>query len=268
MSDKIIEIRRARNHTNLPDNLYEEAKMRIGSAWSKTGEVLNGLTIAEIESYMPYILSIPKDATEFWIKVKEYFINKRIDVPAQGLKLNIGLDESGRPLHVKDYVDYKFIMVNPYVSKSDKETRQHQRFYINDLQKEKAKKVEATQLRMEAMKECIKVQGGKSEVINQIVKVFGDNPDRMDKDDKLIFLEMKATESPEIFLQIVRNKDLEMVAFLKDALNAEAIRKVGNTYFFGDEELGDSEEDAIKYLKTKSNSGTLQTIKARIKSFA
>jgi hypothetical protein len=56
MSKKTVFIYRRPNTTNLPDDVYSEAKRRIGSTYTKSGDILKGLTIAEQKKWLPEIL--------------------------------------------------------------------------------------------------------------------------------------------------------------------------------------------------------------------
>lgn len=260
---KMIEIHRAPNHTNLPDDVYDLSKQRIGSAWHANGQIATGLNEEEIKKYMPQILGIAESATTFYRDVQQYFAEKRVDVPREGAKLNIAFNGE-EPVNILDYINYKFVSMNPFVAPSEEAFQSRHRFYLKDLAKQKELAKSSTAKRMKAMQHFITAQADET-VLDQILLLLHRNPRKMDHDDKVIELEKFVTAEPENYLEMVDNTDLEMTSFVTLAVDSELITKAGNTLFFGEIELGDSIAEAVKFLKAKTNSQTLQTLRARAK---
>jgi hypothetical protein len=69
-------------------------------------------------------------------------------------------------------------------------------------------------------------------------------------------------------LEIVVDKNLELVSLINHCLTTEVLRKVGNSIVDGDVVLGDSMEEAVLFLKDKKNSNVMTALKARIKAFS
>ena len=101
-----------------------------------------------------------------------------------------------------------------------------------------------------------------------VLRVYGYAPDMLTVSEKELTLEELQEDSPEMFIDIVTDKNLESTALIEHLLTAEALRKVGNSILDGDVVLGDSMEEAVLYLKGKKNSQILTALKAKLRAFA
>lgn len=262
---KTVFIYRRPNTTNLPDDVYSEAKRRIGSVYTKGGDILKGLTIAEQKRWLPEILGISPNEAGWAQMVRRYFANLTIEVPPTGVELNISVDEEGNPINVVDYIKWKFALGHPHVSTNEKGSAG--RYYISDPQKEEAAKVAAGRNKKDAYKALILVSEDADKTV-QVLKAFGVRTDGMTPAQLELALEAKVEENPTEFVRVCNDKNLEMVAFIWDAIETGVLRKSGNTFLFGDEVLGDDMEQAIRFLNTKKNSEVLLDIKAKVKAFS
>lgn len=267
---KIIKVTRRPNHTNLPNEIYDSAKKRIGSTYGKNGDVNTGITVKETETLMPHVLGISTGDPAFFKKVKEWFMNLSVDIPAQGIELEAGVDKDGNPLNVNDYIRYKFISQHPYVYKresSNPDPKNKRYMYIlEDKEREQKEKIKKKDSRKGALAEWIKLTANEKKMV-QVLRVYGEFPDNMDKETMEMTLENLAMEDSAKFVRIATNKDLEMKAFIQECLSAEVLRKVGNSYLDGEEVLGSNMEETLLFLADKKNSETLVTLKARLKQF-
>ena len=48
----------------------------------------------------------------------------------------------------------------------------------------------------------------------------------------------------------------------------DVLRKIGNQYIYGDETIGENITDTIVYFKNKKNSGSVNAIRAQLKTLA
>mgnify|MGYP006908254554 CR=1 FL=1 len=269
MASRIITIKRRENTTNLPDHVYAESKRRIGSVFTKTGDIYSGLTFPEQKKFLPYILGVDASDPAFGKEVKRYFRNMTIEVPLEGTQLEAGTDESGEPLNVMDYVKYKFAMAHPHVA-SDEETMQgsrNYRYFVYDEALELEEDYNELEYRKKAYKEFIKLTDNEKKM-DMVVRLHLEDPKKMDTREKELFLEAMVEEAPLNFYNIATSKTLELEAFIEECLTTEVLRKVGNSYLLGDEKLGDTMEEVVLFLKDKKNSSTLTTLKARVQQFA
>ena len=265
----LITINRRPNSTNLPIEVYNEAKRKLGSVFTAGGDIIRGLTFAEQKQYLPEILGVSPADPEFSRRCREYYLNLTVDVPMGGLDLEIGLDEDGHPLNVLDYIKYKFACAHPFVVQDESEITGSKRvqYYIRDTRKELAEASANLVIRKDAYKEFIKLSDNENRM-NMVLHVYGANPKTMTKDEKELTLEELQEDNPIYFLDICKDKNLELTALINEALSAEALRRVGNSILDGDITLGNSMEEAVLFLKDKANSNVLTAVKAKLKAFA
>ncbi|MBV6656031.1 MAG: hypothetical protein KI786_19835 [Mameliella sp.] len=266
MGSRIIEIRRRANTTNLPDNIYEEAKQEIGPAFTKTGKTASGLSLDEVKLYMPMILSVPDTDVNFYREVDRYFANLSFDVPKTAIQLEIGMDKKNMPLNVEQFVKYRFSLANPLVAGHGTKPNRSHRFVIVDIAAAKDAQYAVLKTEKEAYKEFIKLTGD-AERMNMVLRVFGVNAAKLGNEEKELRLEKILKSDAKGFLDIATNADLEIISMINECISKEVLRKVGNAIFNGDENIGNNMEDAILYLKDKQNSGTYAMLKARLESF-
>jgi len=268
MSSRVITVKRRKNTTNLPDHVYEESKRKIGSCFTKNGDIHTGLSFGEQKEYLPYILGLQATDPAFAKEVKNYYRNFSIDVPSSGLNLEAGVDEKDNPINVSDYIKAKFISSHPDVAKDESSIKSNRmyKYFILDRKAGKIKDVAAMEIRKKAYKEFIKVSGDDKRM-SMLLRLYYENPSNKSTEDKELFLEKMLEENPQTFYNFITSKTLEMQAFVEECITNEVIRKVGNSYLLGDEKLGDSMEEAILFLSDKKNSSSMTTIKARLKAF-
>lgn len=263
--NKSVFIYRRPNTTNLPDDVYVEAKRRIGSVFLKGGDILKGLTITEQKKWLPEVLGISPTEAGWNKEVKRFYANLTIDVPQVGVELNIAVDEEGNPINVMDYIKFKFVSAHPHVSDVEKSTKG--RYYISDPMKEKASKTASTRLRKDAYKQLILLTDDAERSV-LVLKAFGTRTQGMDSAAVELALEDKLDQNPNEFIRVCTDKNLETVALIWDCVEAGVLRKSGNMFLFGDEVLGDDMEQAIRFLGMKKNSSMLLDIKAKLKAFS
>ncbi len=262
---KTVFIYRRPNTTNLPDDIYVEAKRRIGSVYMKGGDILKGLNIAEQKKWLPEVMGIsPSDPT--WSRqVKQFYANLTIEVPTEGVTLNIDVDEEGNPLNVMDFVKYRFCLNHPHVSGDQAGNKG--RYYISDPQKEEAQAVSGTRLRKDAYKQLILLSEDEKKSV-QVLKAFGQKTVGLTKAQMELELEDLLEDDAAEFIRVTTDKNLETVSFIWDCIEKGVLRKSGNTMLFGDEVLGDDMEQCIRFLNNKKNSSMLLDIKAKVKAFS
>ncbi|MDC6350685.1 hypothetical protein PP178_03910 [Zeaxanthinibacter sp. PT1] len=268
---KTVIIKRRPNTTNLPDHVYDSAKKRIGATYNAQGDVNTGLSIKETNELMPHILGVSTQDPAFFKKVKEFFFDLSVDVPAIGVELEVGVDKDDSPYELMDYIKYKFAIKHPYLlvdPRDPAEVRKKRKyiFTLEDKSRERAEQVANKNKRKEATKEWIKLTADEKKMA-MVLRVLGEFPDSMDQDTMEITLEKIANETPSQFLAVAKDKQLETKAFIRNCVSAEVLRKVGNSYMDGEEVLGHSEEEAVIYLQDKANSETLLNLKAKLKHY-
>lgn len=264
MTTKTVFIYRRPNTTNLPDDVYVEAKRRIGSVFLKGGDILKGLTIAEQKKWLPEILGISPTEAGWNKEVKNFYANLTVDVPQEGVTLNISTDEEGNPINVMDFVKFKFVSAHPHVSTDENSTKG--RYFISDPQKEEAAAVADTRQRKDAYKHLIMLSDDAERSV-LVLKAAGVRTEGLSAQQIELELEDLLEEDYSEFIRICTDKNIETVALIWDCVEAGVLRKAGNTFLFGDEVLGDDMDSAIRFLNQKKNSSMLLDIKAKLKAF-
>jgi hypothetical protein len=179
--------------------------------------------------------------------------------------LNISTDEEGNPINVVDYIKWKFASAHPHVAAEEKSSKG--RYFISDPQREEAAKIAKGRTKKDAFRALILVTEDLDKS-KQVLKAFGIRVDNLSAAQIELALEDQAEANPTEFVRVCNDKNLEMVAFIWDAIESGVLRKSGNTFLFGDEVLGDDMEQAIRFLNTKKNSEILLDIKAKVKAFS
>ena len=266
MSTKLVYLLRRENTTNLPDDVYVDAKRRIGSVFDSTGSLLKGLSLEEQKRILPSVIGMSPTDMGWANRVRRFYAELTIEVPQNGVELNISLDEDGNPVAPMDYVKFRFAANHPHVAEEQDTRISGTRYYFFDPRKEEEERVQDGRIRKTAYKHLILVCEDESKM-DQVLKAMGRKAEDLSKDQKELELEELLEASPEHFISTCEDKDLEYISLIKDCLDKSVLRKVGNTYLFGDQEIGEELSGAVRALKLKRNSGMLQDIKSKLKAF-
>lgn len=270
MASRKIFIKRRPNNTKIPDDLYKESTRKIGSKLTSSGEPLTGLTFEEEKKWLSQHLSISPQDVGFRKAVKDFWFNISIVVPQPGVELEIGLDGSGEPINLLDYVKYRFLMKCPEVADDEQALRSDptKKYFIDDPVAKKQEKYDSMKQQKEAYKAFILVTSDEkndTKVKHLFRMLTGNNPDIFERMDIEMALEKISKETPNLFLKYYSNKNLEMEALIAEAVSYEIIHKFGESYRYFDQMIGDNIDSAVAYLMDKKNSETLTVIKQKIK---
>jgi len=266
MASRKITIKRRKNYTKLPEDVYALSKRNVGACFSSSGAILSGLTLEEEDKLLPRILGISKSSPEFYAKKHDFYASLTINIPINGCEFEIGTNDKGEILDPISYVKYMVCYGHPWVALSEDEIKPNSviKFYIVDDKKELKKKHDKFLIKKNANKELIKLSGD-SDKMDLVLRQYGVDPKSFSKEDKDLFLDDKVSVNPAQFISIVEDKNLEMRAFILECLSKEVLYKEGNTVLDGDSPLGTIEE-TIHKLKDKGNSDILIKLKARLKN--
>jgi len=159
MSSKTVVIKRRKNTTNIPANLYEDSKKKIGSYFTPTGDIGSGMTIEEERRFMPRVLGILSTDITYQKQVKDYFANLTVEVlHPGGTPLEIGVDKDGEPLNLNDYIKYRFCVGCPEVAPDEEHAKAAKYLYfILDTAKKLEADYEKLRGKKDAYKEFIKL---------------------------------------------------------------------------------------------------------------
>lgn len=105
--------------------------------------------------------------------------------------------------------------------------------------------------------------------MKRILRVLSNtNPDRMSAEQLENALYEIKNSTPEKFVKVATNTNLKVLAEIQQLVSAGVLRKIGNQVIFIDEVIGETDEDAVVYLKNKKNSGQLTIMRAKLKELS
>jgi hypothetical protein len=249
---------------HLPEAVRIAAQVRLGSVFVGR-QPLKGVEGEEAKKLFEGILPVDKDHQDWPHYVNRYWIELSVKVPFEGVELEIGKDENDKPYNVDDYLTYRFVLKHPHCANTKEEMVSNNRFYLHDPKRDELEKVKIVRLKKDADKEYIKASNDEK-TMNRLIRLLSNSkPDNMNVDQKETLLyELKGKE-PAKFIKAARDKNLEIKAEIEEMVSAGVLRKIGNQVIFIDEVLGETTEDTIVYMKDKKNSGTLTTLRAKLK---
>ena len=139
------------------------------------------------------------------------------------------------------------------------------RFYIQDPLKDVARKNDDVKLRMRADREFIKATDNNARKRN-LLRVLGSARVETLADESIenMLFDIK-TSSPKKFLEAAMDPNLDINAEIATFIEYKVLTKIGNSILFQDETLADTLDECIKYMKNPKNSGTLNTLRAKLK---
>lgn len=271
MSSRIIFVRRRKNNSKIPDELYSEAKRKIGGKITTTGEPLKGLTPEEEIKWLPSLLATPVNDVGFRKKVNDFWYNIMIIVQQKdGTPLEIGMDATGEPISVGDYIKYRYLLKCPEVASDEKALKSDptKKYFIYDPAASKIEDYDKMQVKKDSYKKFILItadEKGDDKIKHLFRMLTGKNPDIFDRRDMELALEKISMEDPKRFIQYADNKNLEVESLIAKAVSLEVVHKFGETYRYTDQLLGDSMDSTVAFLIDKKNSELMTTIKQKIK---
>lgn len=288
---KTIEIHR---HFNLVEMQQEDPSVKawlgeafkpIGPYWEPGGKsVGTGLSFKEQAILMPAQLGVEKSDKDFRKAVTDYFHNILTNVPKDGLKLEVGLEdpskelsEDNMPLNIREYIIYRHLLNHPQVA-LDKATAEKQivkRFYIIDPNKVTASINEINRTEDDALGLYFKHKENPIKV-DQILTMMGVNIKNMKREQKIVKFKELATKPADLnindqaehfrnFISICNDPDLETKYLVQELIGAKYLKQIGTAVLIDEskESLGDTMEEVILFLNNPKNSKTLNMLKAQ-----
>lgn len=231
---------------------YKNCYDYIGTYWTRAGNIHTGLSEEDarrLEKAMGYEEGHLAPTSSFW---KTYSIR----LGAKDVFLHTEKPE--------DELAYLFLKNHKRVATGLSNIRpQHDYVLVNtDVEAEAANKLnkikretfaEFNKMSLEEMRKCLRIYGHKSDNIsNELVesKLF----ELIEKDPR------------KFFLLWIDNKNKDTQYVLETAISKNVIRKSKNVYYYGTDVIGRSQDDAISFLKEKSNQDILMAIMQEIES--
>ena len=265
---KEVQIRRRETKSHLPVPVVSSSIKTLSSIFDGQGP-LRGVHGDEEKQLLSQHLGIDQEDRDFPKAVREFWINLRVKVPSEGVVLNISTDNEGNPRNIRDYLVYKWALRHKFVARNKQEidSDASKQFYIHDPDTEMQHENKKVKVRRSAYQEFSKMEG-KTDKMKMLIKVLDDiDVNSMTETEIENRLEYLITIDAEKFLAKATDKNLEYRALISDLLSKNILRKIGNSVFYIEEKIGDSEEDAVLFLKDKKNSEMLTILKAKLQEF-
>lgn len=268
MSKKIY-LRRKDILSHLPKEVRAEAVMKLSSVFVNR-QPLKGFSLTDEKKYLEGILDVTSGHADWPKHTKTFWADMSIPVGFTGVELEIGLDESGDPISIMDYIKYHFALKHPHVALSvdEMESAFGKRFYLQDKSREDVMQNNIIQVKKDADKVFIKVSDDIKNMRRILRLISNTNPDRLTREQVENSLYTLKDKNPKKFIRIATDKNLELKSEIEEMVTAGVLRKIGNQVIFIDEVLGDTVDDTIIHLKDKKNSGKLTIMRAKLKELA
>lgn len=288
INGKIIEVHRYFSLVEMQQD-DPEVKAWLGQTYRGIGPYFKdkitatGLSFEEQKILMPSIIGIEYSDKDFRKSVVRFFDELVTSVPKDGLKLQIGLEDSTKPLsennmplHPMDYIRYRHLKEHRDVAANRQEAEKGfgKKYYILDPEEVSKKALDintledtCTELYMRFKDDNIKV--------DQILTMLAVNITKMKPEEKILKLKFFAQKNPKLnvseqreafekFKTIATDKDLEYKYLITEMIGAQYLKRVGNAIYYNEsgKPIGDRMEDAVSYFKNPKNSRELNLLKA------
>lgn len=263
---------------------FKDAKRSIGSYFEKgSSRTATGLSPAEIDILLPYVIDEESTDRDFRKAVTKYFDAISTNIPHEGKKLEIGLkvdnnkpiifkNEGGKevynlPIDIEHYIRYRHITNHPLVAKNKEDGKSNKlyEYYIEDVEVQDLSSEKFLKDRDEALALYLGISKDEA-MVDRILATLGINYRELKGFQKISKLKSLAENKTTIsrFMEAVKNPNLKYEKFVYDLVTNKIVRKEGNRYLFENEQVGATKEDFILYLKDEANSETKLTLKARL----
>ena len=289
-AEKIVEIKRKYgfiDEANADPQVREYLDMAyraIGSYWQVIGKIhASGMTREEENIIMPDLVgAYPEDDRKtFRQGVENYFANINTRVPAEGLKLNIALQQPGKPLSIDnppanpvDYVAWKHALGHVQVGpdKNTAERYDHVKFYIVDKDAEIKASGKLLKLENEATAEYLQIQADPNKV-DQALTVLGYDLKMYQPGERTGLLRKEATVVTDVadevnqerlkkFISTVTDKHLKIKYDILNMISAHKLTRIGNRILLAESQtvIGNDLMEAVYWFLDKKNSGQVNAL--------
>lgn len=261
-----VQIIRKPEKLALPEAVLASATRKIGSIFDGR-KPLKGLTHKQEKKYLPDIINRVPEDKNFSEEAERYWSDLELEVPVEGVVIDASLDANGEPVNLEEWVIYQWLKKHRLVAPTKQAATEDSisKFYIFDPLEENKKERKQVRKKKVAFKQLMSIDDNdkiKEHIIRVIDKTDPSNMSQTEIENRLFDY---AENSPEEFVSVATDKRLELKALLFVFVDAGIVTKVGNTYMFMDEVIGEGEQEAAMYLEKPKNSRALQQMKAKLK---
>jgi hypothetical protein len=234
---------------------------------------------------MPYLHGVEADDREFRKKTETFFCEILTRIPAQGLKLDIELEDDTQPVskdnfpkNIPNYIAWRHAINHPScaMSKAEADRDPTKHFYIEDPEHITTADLEINGLEDKALTLYFKYKDDELK-LDQILTMLGIDTKRLTASDKQLRFKVasKRTEGPNIsevdqrqqltrFIDICEDPDLTMRYLIQELVGAQVLERQGTTIFIKEsgEAIGANGKEAVAFLKNPKNSRIYNMLRA------
>lgn len=259
-----IQVRRKELSSHLPPLVIADSRRKLGSVFHNNAP-LRGLSFEEEKKYLPTVLGVSADSPDFTSACKNFWMDMSVEVPSEGVVLDITKTEEGDPINIVDWIKYKWLILHPFVATSKDKMTGRKSFYIYSPEEEIRKKNNDVQLRKAAYKELIKINGDKETTV-RILRILGtDNPNNMTTQMMENYLADIVDNDPKRFYEVATDSNLEHKDFVLNLYSKGILQRIGSAFLYMDTEIGATMKEAVYYVQNKRNTQVVAEMKAKLK---
>lgn len=270
MNHKEIQLRRRETKSYLPPPVIANAKKVLSSVYDGQGP-LTGFDSDEEKREKDRLLlceylGLEPDEKDAGRVIRNWWADLRVEVPSDGVVLNLSTDAEGKPVNIKDYLVHKWALKHKFVgeNRSAMLDNTNKQFYIHDPDIEMEHQNNKVKIKKKAYEQFILISDNQ-EKIDLVLKVLTDsNPDTMTEIQKQNYIDQLVEADPAKFVSVATDKNIEIKALISDLVSENIITKMSNQYWWIDELLGNDMEETVKFFKNKKNSQTINRLKAKL----
>lgn len=262
---------------HLPRVILDKARKPISSVYKRGGAIVRGIDRTEAEALLPEVIDESPGTIAYDQAVKNYFINKSLEVDPHGSTIRVGKDKYGKvvPLYEdpESYITYRWLMDHPQVSlnKNDAARNPLIHYYMVDPDEREQSKRKKNRIKKDALLKYHEVREDE-EMVDATLKSFPEfvtpvqvyNMSEEDKDDKLFEIQ---ESKPQQFVELVENEDVVIFAELEEMVAAGVLEREGTRYTYLSDPIGSSKEKAAAYLKDPENLGLVQQLRRKLEEY-
>jgi hypothetical protein len=257
-----IQIRRRESKSYLPPEVVADSKKILASIFVNQGP----LRVDNTEPIIAEMLGIRPTDIDFSKRINEFWADLRVDVPMEGVTLNIA-EVEGKPVRPKDYLIYEWAKRHKLVAgtRAEMESNPQKQFYIYNPEVETGVINKSVVMKRKAYSLFATISDDDYKMSHIIRLLSSTDPKNMNKVQKENFISDLIESDSQKFLVVAQDKNLEIKSEIEELVSANVVSKIGNQYIYIEEKLGENIDEAVFYWNDKKNSQRVLEMKSKLK---
>lgn len=259
----------------------------------KDRQIARGVKLEDEKRVPAFIreVGVGVNSPEWTEKSEEYWAEWTYKVPVGliseaskiegGTEINAGykVDTEGiiYPNNINDYMLYNLMVQDDKVAKSTAEWafRNDYDFFLVDKEVQQKQEVDAVKKSAQVLVKVAKLIGteGKEDIIRYILQVYKKDVSPIEvlvynKTQLQEALMNLAKESPESIIEATKDEEnLVHKAFAKQIIHSGGILPQGNSFFYNNDKIANSEDELLLWIKNPENNGVIAKLQAQIEYY-